>query len=46
VSDPDAGYISKGQRESVIGYKPQIARSGAGFITGHSCPRSLIGRDC
>lgn len=39
VSDPDAGYISKGQRESVIGYKPQIARSGAGFITGLLLPQ-------
>jgi IS5 family transposase len=39
VSDPDAGYISKGQRESVIGYKPQIARSGAGFITGLLLPK-------
>ncbi len=39
LSDPDAGFISKGQRESVIGYKPQIARSGAGFITGLLLPK-------
>ncbi len=38
LSDPDAGFISKGQREPVIGYKPQIARSGAGFITGLLLP--------
>jgi IS5 family transposase len=34
ISDPDAGFISKGQREPVIGYKPQLARTGAGFIAG------------
>lgn len=39
VSDPEAGFISKGQREPVIGYKPQIARSGAGFITGLLLPK-------
>jgi len=39
TSDPDAGFISKGQREPVIGYKPQIARSGAGFITGLLLPQ-------
>jgi hypothetical protein len=39
LSDPDAGFISKGQREPVIGYKPQVARSGAGFITGLLLPQ-------
>jgi len=39
VSDPDAGYIHKGQREAVIGYKPQIARSRNGFITSIKLPR-------
>jgi Transposase DDE domain len=39
VSDPDAGFISKGQREPVIGYKPQIARTGAGFIAGLLLPQ-------
>lgn len=38
ISDPDAGFISKGQREHVIGYKPQLARSGNGFITGLRLP--------
>jgi len=39
ISDPDAAFIKKGQREPVIGYKPQIARSGAGFITGLRLPQ-------
>ena len=39
VSDPDAGFIAKGQRVPVIGYKPQLARSGAGFITGLLLPK-------
>lgn len=39
LSDPDVGFISKGQRQPVIGYKPQIARSGAGFVTGLQLPQ-------
>jgi len=39
VSDPDVGFIAKGQRQPVIGYKPQLARSGTGFITGLLLPR-------
>lgn len=39
ISDPDVGFISKGQRDPVIGYKPQIAQSGAGFITGLHLPQ-------
>jgi IS5 family transposase len=39
VSDPDAGFISKGQREPVVGYKPQVARSGAGFVVGLQLPK-------
>jgi len=39
LSDPDVGFISKGQREPVIGYKPQLARSGAGFISGLRLPQ-------
>ena len=39
VSDPDVGFITKGQRVPVIGYKPQLARSGKGFITGLLLPR-------
>jgi hypothetical protein len=39
VSDPDVGFIAKGQRVPVVGYKPQVARSGAGFITGLLLPQ-------
>jgi len=38
ISDKDAAYIIKGQRNPVIGYKPQIARSGNGFICGYLTP--------
>ena len=34
LSDKTAAYIKKGGREAVIGYKPQVARSGRGFVTG------------
>jgi IS5 family transposase len=39
VSDPDASMILKGQREPVLGYRPQLARSREGFITGLFLPR-------
>ena len=39
TSDPDVGFIAKGQRDPVIGYKPQLARSREGFITGLLVPR-------
>lgn len=39
TSDADVGFIAKGQRDPVIGYKPQLARSGAGFITGLLLPQ-------
>jgi IS5 family transposase len=38
LSDPEAGFIAKGQRDPVIGYKPQLARSGAGYVTGLLLP--------
>ena len=38
ISDCDAAYIQKGQRYPTIGYKPQIARSGNGFICGYLLP--------
>jgi IS5 family transposase len=38
VSDDSAAFIQKGQRNSVIGYKPQLARSGKGFVTTLSVP--------
>lgn len=34
ISDPSAAFIKKGQRDSVIGYKPQLCRSLKGFVTG------------
>lgn len=39
VSDKDAAYIQKGNREAKIGYKPQIGRSKKGFITSMSVPQ-------
>ena len=39
VSDEAAAFIKKGQRNSVIGYKPQLARSGNGFVTTLSVPQ-------
>ena len=38
ISDPDVGYIQKGNRVPVIGYKPQLALSGNGFISGYITP--------
>ena len=39
ISDRTAAYIKKGDREDVIGYKPQIAKSGNGFITSVTVPK-------
>ena len=39
VSDPDVGFIAKGQREPVIGYKPQVALSGESLITALLLPQ-------
>lgn len=39
VSDPDVGFIVKGERDPVVGYKPQLARSGRGFVTGLIVPQ-------
>lgn len=38
VSDPDASFISKGQRDTVIGYHPQLSKSANGFVTGLIVP--------
>ena len=38
LSDEDAAMIAKGQREPVLGYKPQIARSGNGYVTAIIVP--------
>lgn len=39
VSDPDAAFIVKGERDPVVGYKPHLARSRQGFLTGLLVPR-------
>ena len=33
VSDTTAAFIKKGDRNAVVGYKPQLARSSNGFVT-------------
>jgi hypothetical protein len=38
LSDKAAAYIKKGNRNPVIGYKPQLARSGQGFVTAVLVP--------
>jgi hypothetical protein len=38
ISDKDASMIVKGQRDPVVGYKPQIGRSKNGFITSILVP--------
>ena len=34
LSDSDASFIVKGGWNTVVGYRPQLARSGRGFVTG------------
>lgn len=38
ISDNTAAFIIKGNRESIVGYKAQLARSGYGFITSLLLP--------
>ena len=38
LGDRQAAFIEKGGRTSVIGYKPQLARSGQGFVTALGVP--------
>jgi len=38
LSDESAAMIVKGEREPVVGYKPQIARSKSGFVTAIIVP--------
>lgn len=38
LSDGSAAYICKGQRDPVIGYKPQLVRSAQGFVTSLIVP--------
>lgn len=46
ISDPDVGFIAKGGRDPVVGYKPQLARSGNGFITGLIVPQGNAADSC
>jgi len=46
VSDPNAGFIAKGDREPVVGYKPQLARSSNGFVTGLIVPQGNASDPC
>jgi hypothetical protein len=39
VSDGDVGFIAKGGREPTVGYKPQLGRSGAGFVIALLVPQ-------
>ena len=38
LSDSDASFIVKGGWNSVVGYRPQLARSGTGFVTALVLP--------
>ena len=38
LSDGSAAYISKGEREPIIGYKPQLTRSANGFVADLTVP--------
>lgn len=38
LSDGSAAYISKGGREPIIGYKPQVTRSANGFVADLTIP--------
>jgi len=42
ISDRSAAFIKKGNRNPVIGYKPQIARSGNGFIPAILVPEGNV----
>ena len=39
LSDSDASFIVKGGWNTVVGYRPQLARSGQGFVTALVLPR-------
>jgi len=39
IADPDAAFITKGQRETNLGYRPQVSRSASGFIVAVEVPK-------
>jgi hypothetical protein len=43
LSDRDAAFIVKGGWDTVIGYRPQLGRSGKGFITALIVPQGNAG---
>ena len=38
LSDPDASFITKGQRDTQVGYRPQVSKSDAGFVVAIKVP--------
>lgn len=43
LSDGSAAFISKGGREAIVGYRPQVGRSGNGFVTVLHVPEGNAG---
>src|SRR5260370_17350228 len=43
LSDSDAFFIVKGGWNTVVGYRPQLARGGSGFVTALVLPRGNAG---
>ncbi|NOQ23106.1 MAG: transposase [Candidatus Aegiribacteria sp.] len=43
LSDGSAAFISKGGRETIVGYRPQVGRSGNGFVTVLHVPEGNAG---
>jgi hypothetical protein len=39
LSDSDASFVVKGGWNTIVGYRPQLARSGRGFVTALVLPR-------
>src|SRR6202040_4265878 len=39
LSDSDASFIVKGGWNTLVGYRPQLARSGSGFVTALVLPQ-------
>jgi hypothetical protein len=39
ISDPNAAFITKGGRETIFGYRPQLGRSANGFVSAVILPQ-------
>ena len=39
LADPDAAFIAKGQRETQLGYRPQVSKSESGFVVAIDVPK-------